>query len=151
MKIALANLALAGLVFSGCSQKNTAIYYWDGAYQEGVYQYLNNEANPQEQISQLETSIQNAYKNGKKVPPGLYAHLGLLYSDIGRIDIAKQNFGKEMQLYPEAKTFMEFLIFKNSANNSLVHENSTSNPLASHNAKKHSAKSHNKSASKGQK
>ena len=143
MKIILANLALAGLVFSGCSQKNTAIYYWDGAYQEGVYKYLNNEANPQAQISQLETSMQNAYKNGKKVPPG--------YSDIGRIDIAKQNFAKEMQLYPEAKTFMEFLMFKNSANNSVVHENSTSNPLASHNAKKHSAKSHNKSASKGQK
>ncbi|WP_298978231.1 DUF4810 domain-containing protein, partial [uncultured Campylobacter sp.] len=62
-----------------------------------------------EQIEALEKSIQKAYEKGRKVPPGLYSHLGLLYLSAGNGVRARESFEKEAQAFPESKPFLTFV------------------------------------------
>ncbi|MGG7074080.1 DUF4810 domain-containing protein [Campylobacter sp. 9BO] len=102
------------VVFAGCSTSSTPpLYHWDGSYSSSLYSYLNDEYSPQEQISMLEKSVQDAYTKNAKVPPGLYAHLGLLYSNLGNTKQMQGYFSKEVELYPEAKNYIEFLLTQN--------------------------------------
>ena len=83
----LANFALASaaaLLLSGCADDSPRqLYYWDGAYTSSVYEYLTQEGDAGAQIAALEESLQKAYQRAAKTPPGLHAHLGLLYLSQG--------------------------------------------------------------------
>ena len=103
-------LAAAAVIFCGCGGgSRNQIYYWDGSYTDSTYQYLKQEGDVGEQIEALEKSIQKAYEKGRKVPPGLYSHLGLLYLNAGNGARARENFEKEAQAFPESKPFLTFV------------------------------------------
>lgn len=103
-------LAAAAVIFCGCGGgTRNQIYYWDGSYTDSTYQYLKQEGDVGEQIEALEKSIQKAYEKGRKVPPGLYSHLGLLYLNAGNGARARENFEKEAQAFPESKPFLTFV------------------------------------------
>ena len=103
-------LAAAAVIFCGCGGgSRDRIYYWDGSYTDSTYQYLKQEGDVGEQIEALEKSIQKAYEKGRKVPPGLYSHLGLLYLNAGNGARARENFEKEAQAFPESKPFLTFV------------------------------------------
>lgn len=103
-------LAAAAVIFCGCGGgSRDRIYYWDGSYTDSTYQYLKQEGDVGEQIEALEKSIQKAYERGRKVPPGLYSHLGLLYLSAGNGARARENFEKEAQAFPESKPFLTFV------------------------------------------
>jgi hypothetical protein len=38
----------------------------------------------------------------KPIPPGFHAHLGNLYFQLGKIDLARQEFETEKRLFPES-------------------------------------------------
>ena len=113
MRLNLAYLAGAAFLFSACAQK--PLYHWEESYQKGVYGYLNDEFDPQKELESLTKYVQNADKKGEKVPPGLHAHMGLLHSQIGDLEGARREFAAEVQLYPEAKTYMDFLSAKDKS------------------------------------
>ena len=103
-------LAAAAVIFCGCGGgSRDRIYYWDGSYTDSTYQYLKQEGDVGEQIEALEKSIQKAYEKGRKVPPGFYSHLGLLYLNAGNGARARENFEKEAQAFPESKPFLTFV------------------------------------------
>ncbi|CZE47292.1 DUF4810 domain-containing protein [Campylobacter geochelonis] len=102
-------ILLGALFFAGCASAPKQIYHWDASYASSVYEYLNEEGDVNEQIANLENLAQKAYQKGAKVPPGLYAHLGLLYSNLGERAKAVANFDKEIALFPESRNYMEFL------------------------------------------
>ena len=103
-------LAAAAVIFCGCGGgSRDRIYYWDGSYTDSTYQYLKQEGDVGEQIEALEKSIQKAYEKGRKVPPGLYSHLGLLYLSAGNGARARESFEKEAQAFPESKPFLTFI------------------------------------------
>lgn len=103
-------LAAAAVIFCGCGGgSRDRIYYWDGSYTDSTYQYLKQEGDVGEQIEALEKSIQKAYEKGRRVPPGLYSHLGLLYLSAGNGVRARENFEKEAQAFPESKPFLTFI------------------------------------------
>ena len=103
-------LAAAAVIFCGCGGgTRNQIYYWDGSYTDSTYQYLKQEGDVGEQIEALEKSIQKAYEKGRRVPPGLYSHLGLLYLSAGNGARARENFEKEAQAFPESKSFLTFV------------------------------------------
>ena len=114
----LANFALASaaaLLLSGCADDSPRqLYYWDGAYTSSVYEYLSEEGDAGAQIAALEQSLQKAYQRAAKVPPGLYAHLGLLYLSQGNGAKFKAYVEKEAQLYPESRDYAMFLLNQNS-------------------------------------
>lgn len=99
------------LYISGCATQEP-LYYW-GDYQPQVYEYLKNQGgNPAEQILTLEKVIQLAKAKNKRLPPGFYAHLGMLQFSEGQFDLARDKFEMERELYPESTVYMSFLIAK---------------------------------------
>ena len=114
----LANFALASaaaLLLSGCADDSPRqLYYWDGAYTSSVYEYLTQEGDAGAQIAALEESLQKAYQRAAKVPPGLHAHLGLLYLSQGNGAKFKAYVEKEAELYPESHDYAMFLLNQNS-------------------------------------
>lgn len=114
----LADFALvsaAALLLSGCADDSPRqLYYWDGAYTSSVYEYLTEEGDAGAQIAALEQSLQKAYQRAAKVPPGLHAHLGLLYLSQGNGAKFKAYIEKEAELYPESRDYAMFLLNQNS-------------------------------------
>ena len=113
----LANFALASaaaMLLSGCADDSPRqLYYWDGAYTGSVYEYLTQEGDADAQIAALEESLQKAYQRAAKVPPGLHAHLGLLYLSQGNGAKFKSYVEKEAELYPESRDYAMFLLNQN--------------------------------------
>nr|WP_314903561.1 DUF4810 domain-containing protein [uncultured Campylobacter sp.] len=113
----LADFALASaaaLLLSGCADDSPRqLYYWDGAYTSSVYEYLTQEGDTGAQIAALEESLQKAYQRAAKVPPGLHAHLGLLYLSQGNGAKFKAYVEKEAELYPESREYAMFLLNQN--------------------------------------
>lgn len=113
----LANFALASaaaMLLSGCADDSPRqLYYWDGAYTSSVYEYLTQEGDAGAQIAALEESLQKAYQRAAKAPPGLHAHLGLLYLSQGNGAKFKAYVEKEAELYPESRDYAMFLLNQN--------------------------------------
>ncbi|MDR0219352.1 MAG: DUF4810 domain-containing protein [Enterobacteriaceae bacterium] len=106
-------MLLGALILAGCANSPKTIYEW-GDYQSTLYQYYQQDkTGPQEQIQALQKVIEQAKANNKPVPPGLHAQMGLLYSNVGKIDDAFQQFAIEKKLFPESASYMDFLLRKN--------------------------------------
>lgn len=103
--IALLSAALLG----GCASQPKQLYYWPG-YQHQVYEHFKNETGPEQQIAELEASLQKARSADQLPPPGFHAHLGMLYAEIGKADQVRQQFETEKNLFPESAPYMDFLM-----------------------------------------
>jgi hypothetical protein len=103
-------IIIVSLLAAGCAARQPPLYYW-GNYQDQVYEHFKAE-NPEKEIAVLEADLQKARSKGLHMPPGFFAHLGLLYAQLGREDMAMQNFDAEATLYPESRQYMNFLMKK---------------------------------------
>lgn len=97
----------------GCAADNS-LYYWGrfDSYRETVYQHLNETIPLDEEIQQVSTIIAKAKESDKGVPPGMYAHLGMLYSQQGNQTLARDAFIQEKTLFPESSHFVDYLMNK---------------------------------------
>lgn len=103
-------LALAMLLtLSACQTAPKPLYEW-GGYQKQVYAHFKNDGSAEQQIAVLEQSIERAIAHGTTPPPGYFAHLGLLYLNVGHDDKAAQAWIKEKALFPESTRYMDFLL-----------------------------------------
>jgi hypothetical protein len=106
----LAAALFAAAAMTGCSTAPKTLYSW-GGYQAKVYEHLKGQGNgPEQQILDLEKDLEFAASKGGTPPPGLYAHLGLLYLSVGKADQAAQFWGKEKALFPESTKFVDYLL-----------------------------------------
>ncbi len=106
--------ALAALLLAGCANRAQPLYYW-GDFQSQQYSYFKGEKGPEDGIQNLEKIREEAKSRGKALPPGLQAHLGLLYGQTGRTDMLEQNLLAERQQFPESSVYVDFLL-KNKQN-----------------------------------
>lgn len=115
-KIGLILAALCSMTFVGCVSAPKSLYSW-GQYPQQTYLILSvpEKTSPQEQIAQLEKDIEKAKAKNAAVPPGLYAHLGLLNLNINNGPRAIQYFELERQTYPESTVLMDRLLNKMTA------------------------------------
>ncbi|MBP7517154.1 MAG: DUF4810 domain-containing protein [Desulfobulbus sp.] len=103
-------VVLAAVLLVGCGPEPRPLYTW-GDYQPTVYQYYQNEQGGlEEQIAALEKILEQARADNRPVPPGLHAHLGLLFARGGDGVAARGHFLEEKALYPEAGPYMDFLL-----------------------------------------
>lgn len=107
-KYQLVPVAIAALVLSGCASKQTTLYHWDN-YEPQVYNYFKGEA-PDAQILILEKQLGEANDKKLVVPPGFYAHLGLLYEKVGRSNDMLAMLDKEKKLYPESSVYIDNIL-----------------------------------------
>lgn len=104
-------LALLSIfIMAGCATKKD-MYYW-GEYEQLIHDaYIEpGSADPATQIEKLNTDIQKAEAQGKRVAPGIYAHLGFLYAMEGKDSQSKAAFKQEQTLYPESSTLIDGML-----------------------------------------
>lgn len=99
-------LLTASLVLAGCATNKT-LYGW-GQYEPQVYEYFKGES-PEQQILVLESHLKETESKGEKIPPGFYAHLGLLYAKVGKDAEFRIMLEQEKQLYPESSKYINNL------------------------------------------
>lgn len=112
--LSLRGIVLAGMaaaLLAGCASRPQPIYYW-GNFQEHQYAYFKGEKGPEDGILGLEKIREEARAKGRPVPPGLQAHLGLLYGQTGRTDLLEQHLLAEQQQFPESSAYLDFLLKK---------------------------------------
>ena len=102
---------IASLALVGCAQPGPKpLYQWAG-YQNSVYQYLkSNGAEPGTQIAALEAQIEKNKVAGEANPPGMQAHLALLYAKTGDDVAAQRHLEAERAQFPESSTYVDFLL-----------------------------------------
>ncbi|RUT26276.1 DUF4810 domain-containing protein [Asaia sp. W19] len=105
----LAGIALPGVLAACSGQSTPPLYSWQN-FQAQQYLYLQGKTDPLAQITVMEKDMEKARAKGLSVPPGFHAHLGLLYAAEGKTDLAQQEFTQEKTLFPEATTYMDFLL-----------------------------------------
>ena len=112
-KIVLVLGAICTMILVGCVSAPKSLYSW-GEYPQQTYLMLSltEKTSPQEQIGKLEKDIEKAKAKNAAVPPGLYAHLGLLNLNINNGPRAVQYFELERQTYPESTVLMDRLLKK---------------------------------------
>lgn len=116
MKLNIKNFLIIALalfssvILTGCQTAPKSIYQWDD-YQPEVYNYFKG-TNTEEQIIALEKDLEDFKAHGTLAPPGFHAHLGMLYSSVGKLDLGVKEFMTEKKLFPESASYMDFLMKK---------------------------------------
>ncbi|MCF8206368.1 MAG: DUF4810 domain-containing protein [Methylotenera sp.] len=102
---------LTALVLVGCAQPGPKpLYQWEG-YQPALYDYLKTNGNePGAQISTLEAQLAKNQATGAASPPGMRAHLALLYSKMGDDAAAQRLLEAERAQFPESASYVDFLL-----------------------------------------
>ena len=96
------------ICFSACTSGPGPLYSW-GNYENKIYAYLQGES-PAAQISALQNDLLKIEAGGKIAPPGYYAHLGMLYAEVGEQGQAVFCFKEEKTRFPEAAVYMDYLL-----------------------------------------
>ena len=112
-KRGVSRLAVLGLALSAaaCAAPRQAPLYQWGAYPGAVYAYLKgSNAELGSQILELEALVRKNAASGAATPPGLHAHLGLLYGKTGDDANAARHLQAEKQLFPESTPYMDYLL-----------------------------------------
>ncbi|WP_197362716.1 DUF4810 domain-containing protein, partial [Ralstonia pseudosolanacearum] len=76
-----AGVAVGSALLAGCAGPKT-LYQWEG-YEPQVYQYFKGESK-EAQVAELERGLEKIKSANGAVPPGYHAHLGMLYSSLGK-------------------------------------------------------------------
>jgi hypothetical protein len=94
------------LLITGC--QSPTVYYW-GHYEDLVYVTYAKPGKlpPEAQVLKMEEDLQKAASANKPVPPGFHAYLGYLDYELGKPDLARQEFEKEKAQFPESTVFMD--------------------------------------------
>jgi hypothetical protein len=104
------------IIAAGCATAPKEHYHW-GNYEElllAMY-VASGSADPFTQIDKLTVDIQQAENTGKAVPPGLYAHLGMMYALNGDASQAEAAFYQERELFPESAVFIDAMMARSLA------------------------------------
>ncbi len=64
------------------------------------------------QIDRLSKDIEEARSKDKPLPPGMRAHLGVLYYQLGKMDLARENLEAEKRAFPESTKLMDRFLEK---------------------------------------
>ena len=98
-------------MLAGCASAPPTIYSW-GSYEELIYaSYAAPESmQAQTQVEALERDYQQARSDNKRMPPGWHAHLGSLYFQLGKLDLAQQSFLTEKADFPESAVLMDRML-----------------------------------------
>lgn len=100
--LALSLLALP----TGCA---ATLYDW-GSYEASIYRTTGDDGRLEEEIRLLSEETLRTEAEGRKVPPGKWAHLGHLHQRAGDLKSAAACFRLEKERYPESAKFIDGLL-----------------------------------------
>ncbi len=85
------------------------MYHW-GAYDSALYGHYRKPAEREAWVEALKTAILEAEREGRRVPPGLYAEYGYALLEEGKSKEAVTYFEKEKEKWPESTLLMQKMI-----------------------------------------
>jgi hypothetical protein len=103
-------LGLGLAVLAGCAHQAPPLYLWETFPRQQYDALLREGANPQDQIRTLEAQAEKARGSNAALPPGLRAHLGMLYLQTGNPDRARELWLAEKTAFPESAPYMNQLL-----------------------------------------
>lgn len=110
----IAGILIAFAFLGGCgTPARKPLYYW-GDYQDMVYGHFRAKKSPEEQILALEALREQAKAQDLAVPPGMQAHLAMLYGQTGHADRLVEYLEAEKRQFPESAAYVDFLLKKNA-------------------------------------
>jgi len=118
MKI-VAFIVLQLFLLSGCATKlSQSNLYW-GQYSQTLYKVKKepSTASKLAHENELKAIVKKSLEMHIKVPPGVYAELGMYAIDRGESSTAQSYFKMEQDTYPEGKVLMK-RVLKNKQNDS---------------------------------
>lgn len=104
-------IGISALFLFGCaSNTNKANLYW-GDYSNSLYEVKKNPGvkSTKKHKQELISIVEKAKARRLRVPPGVYAELGMYSRDEGEQSKAQEYFLLEMATYPESSEFMKRL------------------------------------------
>lgn len=112
-KILTIGLLFAALYVSGCASSpvNPPSLYW-GNYSHTLYnvKVMDDAQSHQKHEAGLLAIVEESQKRELRVPPGIYAELGIYALDRGDKAEAERYFSLEQQTYPESETLLKGVI-----------------------------------------
>jgi hypothetical protein len=108
-KTLLSALGIAVLL-TGCAAPSKPLYQWE-SYQAQVYDYFKD-GSKEAQIAALEKDLEKMRAKGNVAPPGMRAHLGMLYVASGNDSRGIEELVAEKAQYPESTAYVDFLLKK---------------------------------------
>lgn len=97
------------LVLVGCATAPQPLYQW-GGFQSYTYDALRGVgATPVEQLTAMKAHAATVLQQGKQLPPGFRAHMGLLEIKLGNQQAALQLFAAEEAAFPESAVYIDAL------------------------------------------
>lgn len=105
--------ALAALIsmLAACAAKGPGpLYLWEAFPRLQYDALLRGEVSPDEHIRQLESHAEKARAANAALPPGLRAHLGMLYLGAGNAERARELWKAEILAFPESSAYIDQLI-----------------------------------------
>lgn len=100
---------LAFLIINGCASRiSQANLYW-GNYSHTLYQVKKEpgEKSNKAHEKELQSIVEKSKQQSLKVPPGVYAELGIFAMERGDSNASTNYFRLELESYPESRTLMQ--------------------------------------------
>ena len=108
--VATAPLLFALVAATSCVS-DKSLYSW-GQYEDSVYRVCHgaDAFDLTKDVQMLSQEIDRAHAEGRRVAPGVHAHLGYLYYVSGNAGAAVEHFKAEKELYPESAKFIDGML-----------------------------------------
>lgn len=112
-RLVCATVAITALcgVMTGCATtREPALYGWRD-YEKNLDAYFRaDRSSPQDQLRSMQDNQKIMASEGKALPPGYQAHMGLLHGRTGDMESFAQHIEAEKRQFPESAGFMDFLM-----------------------------------------
>lgn len=110
LSVRAVSLSVLTLVLPACvTQKG--LYAWPD-YEASVHAVCTDfqDSDLPKHLEEFAKQVQRIEAEGKRVPPGVHAHLGYLHAQAGDMASARREFEEERRLFPESATFVTRLL-----------------------------------------
>lgn len=98
-------------VLSACAQKGPPPLYIWGSFPKTQYDALLSPGSQQgDKVATMEADADKARAEGRSLPPGFRAHLGMLKLSAGDPDAARTLWRAEKAAFPESSPYMDQLL-----------------------------------------
>jgi hypothetical protein len=99
------------LFFSGCTTVSESNLYW-GDYSNTLYKVKKDpgDASNAAHEEELQSIVEKSKEMNLRVPPGIYAELGLYAIERGDQNAAQNYFRLEQETYPEGTILMQRIL-----------------------------------------